>query len=411
MFALLIMVVENLDKKIRAYALKNSINYEGKANPGAIVSSLFNEGLEKSEVKNIIPKIQEIIKEIEKLDIDEQKKEFKKMEELTSEREVREGLQELPNTDKPVIMRFAPSPSGGLHVGHASTLSLIYAYCKKYNGKLIVRIEDTNPEGILPEAYELIKEDSKWLTENTCEVFIQSERISVYYKYAEKLIDSGYAYVCSCSGDKFREIAKKKEECPCRKFSVNENKERWENMLKKDGFKVGEAILRFKTPEEYSGMKNPNPAMRDFPLARINEVEHPLQKNKYRVWPLMNLSVVADDIEMKLTHIIRGKDHLDNSKRQEMMYKVLGKKAPWTAFTGKYKFKDLELSASKITQKIKDGEYSGWDDPRLPTIQTLSKKYKPTAFLKMAENRGLSEVDKVITKKEYFELLDKFNKE
>jgi len=405
------MNIENIDKKIKAYALKNSTAYGGKANPGAVISALFNEGLEKSEVKEIMPKVQEIIKEIGKLSIEEQKKEFEKLEEIISEREIREGLQELPNAENGIVMRFAPSPSGGLHVGHASTLSLIYAYYKKYEGKLIVRIEDTNPENILPEAYEMIKEDSKWLTEGNCEIFIQSERMEIYYKYAEKLIDGGNAYVCSCSGDNFREIAKDKKECPCRSLNIDENKKRWGEMFNKEGFKVGEAVLRFKTPEEYGGMENPNPAMRDFPLARINEALHPIQKNKYRVWPLMNLSVTTDDIEMKMTHIIRGKDHLDNSKRQEMMYKIFGKKAPWTGFTGKYKFTDLILKASLITQEIKDGKYSGWNDSRLPTIQALSKKYKPSAFLKMAENRGLSEVDKVISKKEYFTLLDMYNKE
>jgi len=125
----------------------------------------------------------------------------------------------------------------------------------------------------------------------------------------------------------------------------------------------------------------------------------------------MNLAVPVDDIGMKMTHIIRAKEHRDNAQRQKMIYKVLGKKFPWTGFLGRFKFKDMELSATKITQGIKEGKYSGWDDFRLPTIQALKKNgYKPQAFWKFAERIGLSETDKVISNEEYFELLDSFNK-
>ena len=420
------------EKKIKAYVLKNAIAYKGKANPGAVVSSLFNEGLKKENVKEIMPKIKKIIEKVSKLSLDEQQKEFDKIKDIISEREIREGLPELPDVKKGVVMRFAPSPSGAMHIGHALTACLSYDYVKKYGGKFYVRIEDTNPENIYEPAYELLKQDSDWLFEKKAKIVIQSDRIEIYYKYAKKLIKIDKAYVCTCSGDDFREFSKKKKDCPCRSFNAKENLERWKRMLyspqaytdsqhenlqtgpekfskktftKGKGFGEGEAVLRFK-----SDMMNKNPAMRDFPLARINLTEHPRQKNKYRVWPLMNLSVTVDDIEMKMTHIIRAKEHRDNAQRQEMIFEVLRKKFPWTGFLGRYKFKDLELSASKITEDITKGKYSGWDDKKLPTIQALKKKYKPEAFWRMAEHRGLSEVDKVIDKKEFFKLLDSFNK-
>jgi glutamyl-tRNA synthetase len=174
----------------------------------------------------------------------------------------------------------------------------------------------------------------------------------------------------------------------------------------KNGFKEGDAVLRFK-----SDMKDKNPAMRDFPLARIVLTEHPRQKKKYKVWPLMNLAVTADDIELKMTHIIRGKDHRDNAERQKMMYKVLGKKFPWTAFLGKIHFKDMELSTTQTRKDIEAGKYSGWDDKRLLTIASLKKRgYTPEAFWKFSERVGLSETDKIMDRKEYFTLLDGFNK-
>jgi glutamyl-tRNA synthetase len=175
---------------------------------------------------------------------------------------------------------------------------------------------------------------------------------------------------------------------------------------RKNRYEEGGAVLRFK-----SDMKAPNPAMRDFPLARINEAKHAIQGNKYRVWPLMNLAVAVDDIEMRISHTIRGKDHRDNAKRQEMIHKVLGKKSPWAGFLGRFNFKDMDLSTTKFRKEIESGVYSGWGDSRLPTIASLKKQgYKPDAFWKFAEQIGLSENDKTMDKREFFLLLDNFNK-
>ena len=177
-------------------------------------------------------------------------------------------------------------------------------------------------------------------------------------------------------------------------------------MLNDKGYGVGEAVLRFK-----SNMKDKNPAMRDFPLARINLNKHPLQGNKYRVWPLMNLAVTVDDMEMNVTHIIRAKDHRDNANRQKLIFEVLGKKFPWTGFLGRIHFKDMNLSTSEMRKEIDNGEYSGWDDVKLPTLVSLRKKgYSPEAFWKFAEQIGLNEIDKKMDKKEFFLLLDGFNK-
>ena len=182
-------------------------------------------------------------------------------------------------------------------------------------------------------------------------------------------------------------------------------------MLDKKGYCEGEAVLRFKSSKG-GGMKNKNPAMRDFPLARINLTKHPLVGKRYRIWPLMNLAVSVDDIELKMTHIIRGKDHRDNAKRQKLIYNVLGKKFPWVGFMGKIHFKYLELSTTKIREAIEKGKYKGWDDTRLPTIASLKKQgYKPQAFWKFSKQVGLSETDKTLDKIEYFKLLNAFNRD
>jgi len=394
---------------IKAYALKNAIEHKSKAVAGPIVNSLFNEGLDKNKIKEIIPLVQEVLNEVNNMSFGMQKQEFEKLEDLIGHREVRDGLPELPDVKKgKVITRMSPSPSGPLHFGHILTIGPNFLYIKKYSGKFYIRIEDTNPEKIYKPAYKMIEKEAKWLCDNKVKIVIQSKRMNLYYKYAEKLISKGFAYVCECDKEKFKQLLLAKKPCPCRKLDKKEQLERWKKMLdkSKNGYKPGEVVLRFK-----SDLNDKNPAMRDFPLARINETKHPLQGNKYRVWPLMNLAVGVDDIEQGMTHIIRGKDHKDNAKRQKMMYKALGKEKqyPWTVFIGKIHFKDLELSCSKMRKGIEQGKYSGWDDKRLPTVASLKKQgYKPEVFWKFVEQRGISEADKIISKKDFFEVLNNF---
>jgi len=402
--------MKDLEKKARAYAMKNALAYQGVARLGSVISALFNEGLKPSEVKKYSKKISGIVSEVNKLSPEEQAKEFAKLENLISVREGREGLPELPGAKKgKVIMRFAPSASGPFHIGHALTASLSFLFVKKYGGKFYVRIEDTNPENIYPRAYEMIKKESAWLFPgNFLKIIIQSDRMKIYYDCAEKLLRKKAAYVCTCSQEEFKQYAEQKKNCPCRGNSAKENFERWKKMLDKNGFKEGDAVLRFR-----SGMQDKNPAMRDFPLARINLTRHVRRGNRYRVWPLMNLAVTADDIDAKMTHIIRAKDHRDNAERQRRIYLALGRKSiiPWTGFLGRIHLKDMELSKTKMRQDIESGKYSGWDDPRLPTIASLKKRgYKPEAFWKFAERIGLSENDKVMDREEFFKLLDTFNR-
>jgi glutamyl-tRNA synthetase len=396
------------DEVIKAYALKNAIEHDGKAIPGAVVNSLFNEGLKREEIKDAIPRISDILNEVNSCSLDEQRKQFDKLKKLVSEREEREGLRELDNVNKKkgVIMRFAPSASGPMHIGHVLTGMLSSLYVKKYGGKFYVRIEDTNPENIYEPAYKMIPEEGDWIFGNVKEYIIQSDRMELYYKYIKNLLEKEAIYVCCCDAEKFRELIMNKKQCPCRGLSKKKNLERWEKMLNGE-YKEGEAVIRFK-----SDVNHPNPAMRDFPLARVNTSRHARQGKKYRVWPLMNLSVAIDDIESDMTHIIRGKDHKDNAERQRMIYNALNKKFPMVYFIGRYNFTDMELSTSKTRQEIEKNKYSGWDDIRLPFVAALRKRgYQPEAFVKLVEEKGMSEVDKVIKKKDFFELLDLFNRE
>ncbi|MBS3079667.1 glutamate--tRNA ligase [Candidatus Pacearchaeota archaeon] len=399
-----------IDKKlIRAYALKNALEHDGKANPGSVLSGLFNHGLSKEDVQEVMPLIQAILREVDAISILEQEREFEELKSLIGKRPEREGLAELEGVDKKkgVIMRFAPSPSGPMHLGHIFTGMLNSLYVKKYCGMFYLRIEDTNPENIDADAYEMIPEEADWIFGNVHKCYCQSDRMVKYYELAEKIIDKKSAYVCTCDSEKFKELIDNRKPCPCRNLSLKEQLLRWEKMIDKKGYGEGEAVLRFK-----SDLNDSNPAMRDFPLARINLTKHPRQGKKYRVWPLMNLCVACDDMEFGFTHIIRAKEHRDNAKRQAMIFKIFNEKLPRTYFLGRYNFIDLEISCSKTKAKIKEGVYSGWDDIRLPFIAALRKRgYQPEAFEKMIVQRGMSEVDKVISQRDFFKVLNNFNRE
>lgn len=397
-----------IDRKyIYAYGLKNAIEHDGRAVAGSVVAGLFNHGLTKDKVKEVMEDINVILKEINSFKRDEQEALFKKYEDLIGHRPEREGLPELEDVDKKgVIMRYRPGPSGPLHIGHIISNLLNSLYVEKYGGKFYVIVDDTDPKTSLKEAYGNIKRDCDWIFGNVYEYLNASDRMDLYYKYLEEMLKKEVAYVCTCSSEKFKKLIDNSKACECRKLSKKENLERWEKMIDKKGYKEGEAVVRFK-----SDINDKNPAMRDFPLARIDLHEHPIQKHKYRVWPLMNLSVAVDDMELKMTHIIRGKDHMDNAKRQKMIFDVFKKPFPKTYFIGRIKFTDLVISKRKISALIKEGMFSGEEDEKLPTIASLRKRgYTREAFVKFVEQRGITEVDKVISGKDLFEVLDGFNK-
>lgn len=400
--------MENLKLTARKFALQNAIRYEGKANAGKIIGRIISEHPEyKKETKMIMPVIKDIVDDVNSMAHEMQEEELKELApELLEKKAEKKELKELNNVGKKVVMRFEPSPSGPLHIGHAYVLGLNHLYTKKYDGSLILRIADTNAGTIYKPSYDYIPDDGNWLTnKGITEIFEQSSRMEFYYAYALKLLERGGAYICTCSQEDFRKYSNKKIPCPCRDNKMEENIKLWHKMF--DGFEQGEAVMRIKTD-----VKHKNPAMRDFPLFRINDDSHPKTKNRYRVWPLMNFSVFVDDHDKGLTHIIRAKDHADNAKRQEYLYKYFDLPIPETIFVGKINFIGLNLSCTKTKPLIEDGTYTGWDDIRLPFLPALRRRgYQPEALIHYAEEVGISLNDKTVTKDEFFKALNSFNKE
>jgi glutamyl-tRNA synthetase len=394
--------------------LKNAFDFKGKANPKVVLGAVLREDASlKKDVPALMKEIEKTVKEVEKLSLTEIEAKLKKigaslLEEKNEEKEKIEGpLKPLPNAEKgKVVVRIAPSPSGPLHIGHAYGTSLNYEYAKMYDGKLILRIEDTNAENIYPPAYELIERDARWITDNGIkEVVAQSSRLGKYYDYAEDLVREGKAYVCTCDPEKWKEMKNKGVACRCRDLKIEEQEIRFAKLF--NGYAEGEAVLRLKTE-----IQDKNPAMRDFAIMRIVEHVHPKTGKESRVWPLMIFSVAVDDHEMGITHVLNGKDHADNGEKERMIMKMLGWKTPTYKHWGRINFEGFELSTTKTRRAIEQGAYLGWEDIRLPFMPALRRRgYQPGAFRRYALEIGLSPNDKTVSIEEFWKNVNSFNRE
>ena len=387
-----------LAELVRKVALLNAMQHGGSAQAGAIIGKIIGERQElKTRVKELSGLISKIVNEVNSLSIEEQKETVEKKwpEALKKEKVEEKRLPPLPNADKyaRVVTRFSPNPDCVLHLGSARAILLSYEYARMYHGKFILRFEDTDPKAKRPvlEFYESIREDLDWLGCKVDEEYIQSDRLTIYYEYTERLLRDGNAYVCTCTPDQFRKKSLASKPCNCRDLPPEEHLERWKRMLT-GGYTEGEAVVRVKTD-----LDHPNPAVRDWPALRIIDTEknpHPRVGNKYRVWPLYNLAAGLDDHLLGITHIIRGKEHLTNKVRQEYMYKYLGWEYPEAIHYGRLQITGAFLSKSKIVQGVREGMYKGYDDPRLATFAALRKRgITPEAIKKMIIDVGPKTAD------------------
>ncbi|MBT8171563.1 glutamate--tRNA ligase, partial [Candidatus Bathyarchaeota archaeon] len=364
---------------IKKIVFLNALRYDGKATPKPIFSKLLGENPQlRGKIKEISLLIHEIVKEINTLSLEEQKVVVMKNWPEALRQEKKEEIKQLPplpNIEKydKIITRFSPNPDFVLHLGSARAIILSYDYAQMYNGSFLLRFEDTDSKTKKPklEFYVAIKNDLSWLGTNWEEEFVQSDRLEIYYKHAEKMIKTGNGYVCTCDREAFQKKSRIGESCPCRILTTKENLMLWKQML--DGkYGEGEAVVRIKTD-----LDHPNPAVREWPALRIvdtNKYPHPRTGNKYHVWPLYNFSTGIDDHLMGITHIIRGKEHLTNQARQEYMFKHFDWAYPETIHYGRLKITGASLSKSEIVKGMNSGLYNHWDDPRLATLAALRKR-------------------------------------
>jgi len=394
-----------LEKIVWIGCLENAVRYEGKVNIKAVMGKILAQNAEyRSKAPEVKSVVEKVALEVEKLPKNEQEKKLLDLNPEWKPPEIKHGpekkiLPDLPNVSGPVVMRLAPYPSGALHIGNARMIVLNDEYVKRYNGKMILFFDDTigtsaaglasDPDAkfIVPEAYDLIEEGLKWLGVTVHERYWKSDRVDIYQKYARELIERGEAYVCTCEADEFRTKYKQiGVDCPDRSVSVEENLTRWEKML--DGtYAEGKAVVRLKT-----GMQLKNPAIRDHIIMRISEAPHPRIGTKCRVWPILDFSWGIDDHLIGVTHILRGLDLQKEGEVERMIWKIMGWPDREMILYGRLNFSsEYKLSKTFQRQKIQEGEFLGWDDPRTWSMQSLAKRgIQPEALREALLDLGLS---------------------
>src|SRR5512136_586951 len=374
-------------------ALQNAVKHGGVPQSGAVIGMVMGAHPElRSRAKEVSALARDAIADAAALAPEERAAALRSrapdmFAALSEKHEHRKVLPDLEDAGNGVVMRFAPNPSGPLHIGHARAAALNDAYVKMYGGRYILRIEDTDPKRVDPEAYDTVVEDIRWLGLGITETVFQSDRLPLYYDLCRQLIERGGAYVCTCNNEHFRELRQAKTACPCRDQPVEKNLELWEKMLD-HSLKEGEATVRIKTD-----LLNPDPAMRDFPVFRIlDSPPHP--KVKAHVYPLMNFYVVADDHLLGVTHVIRGKDHIANTRRQRFIYDHFGWKVPVYRHYGRMGIEGVVLSTSQMRLGINEGKFSGWDDVRLGTLRALARRgISPDAVKNAVLAIGIGDTD------------------
>jgi glutamyl-tRNA synthetase len=375
---------------IKKYALLNAVEYNGKANPQAVMGKVLSE---KPELKNNMAvlgkEVSKIVKEINSWPLEKQKKELEKFGKIKKEKRIeREGLPPLPNAEiGKVVTRLPPEPSKYNHIGHALSFLINYMYAKMYKGKCILRFEDTNPEKVKKEYVDAMKEDVlEYLDIKPDKTVFSSNDMLKMYEYAEKVIKGGKAYVCICTREKMQELRHKGIECECRVRSVDENLKMWKKMLDRK-FKEEQAVLRLKID-----MQAFNQVMRDPVIFRVSYAKHFLQKDKYCVWPLYDFQNVVEDELCGITHVLRSSEFGEmRVELQNYIKDLLGFRKQTIVQYGRFEVAGAITQGREIRDLIAHEQMSGWDDPRLVTLKALRKRgiVKET-YYNLAKKLGLN---------------------
>ena len=281
--------------------------------------------------------------------------------------------------------RFAPSPTGYLHVGGARTALFNWLFARHFNGKFILRIEDTDRIRSTEESIRAIYDGMEWLGLDWDEgPYLQTERFHIYKEYVEELLEQEKAYYCCCTPDELeqkRKLAlaegrKPKYDGKCRELNVHKSHK--------------PCVVRFKVPEEgFTTVDDHIKGEVKFENSELDDLI--IQRSDGS--PTYNFTVVVDDITMRITHIIRGDDHLNNTPKQILLYRALNSSIPRFAHV------PLILGTDKTRLSKRHGATS--------VMAYKDLGYLPQAVMNYLVRLGWSSGDQEVFSKD--ELIEKFS--
>ena len=382
-------------------ALFNALKHGSDPDVGAIMGPLMGENPEFRPHGDEIPGvIAPVVNRVAGMDEAERRDRLETLapevvDELDADDEADDHvLPDLPNAESgEVVMRAAPNPNGPWHMGHARMPAVIGTYKKRYDGEFICRFDDTDPETKRPDldAYDAILGDIEYLGFEVDRVLKASDRLETYYEHARELIDLGGAYTCDLPAEEFSELKNAGKPSPNRDKDPETVHDEFDDMVAGE-YDAGEMVLRVRTDIEHK-----NPALRDWVAFRMIDTPHPREEAAaYRCWPMLDFQSGIDDHLTGVTHIIRGIDLQDSAKRQRFVYDYFDWEYPEVLHWGHVQLDeyDVDLSTSTIKALIEDGELTGWDDPRAPTIASVRRRgIRGEALVESMTGLGMSTSD------------------
>ena len=322
-----------------------------------------------------------------------------------------------------VRVRIAPSPSGNLHIGTARTALFNYLFAKKNNGKFILRIEDTDAERTSQEYIDNIFDSLKALGLNWDEgpdiggpygPYTQSERFDIYPKYVQKLLDSGFAYECFCTPEELEQ--EKEAATAARKPYVYSKK--CENLTEEEKAKLR---AEGRKPAVRFNISKAQKAFHDSSILEFDDLvkgklhmdtnllgDFVIQKSNGT--PTYNFAVVIDDALMKISHVIRGEDHISNTYKQILIFEALGMEVPKFGHLGMILAPDRsKLSkrhgATAVSDFVKQGYLTdalvnfvallGWSPSDGEEIKTVDEIAKDFRINEISSSNSIFEYDKL----------------
>ncbi|BEH11899.1 MULTISPECIES: glutamine--tRNA ligase/YqeY domain fusion protein [Geobacter] len=293
-----------------------------------------------------------------------------------------------------IVTRFPPEPNGYLHIGHAKSICLNFGLARDFGGRCHLRFDDTNPVKEETEYIESIKESVRWLGFEWGEhCYYASDYFEQLYQWAESLIIQGKAYVDDLTADEIRSyrgtLTEPGKESPYRSRTAEENLDLFRRMRAGE-FPDGAKVLRARID-----MASPNINLRDPVMYRILHAPHPHAGDKWCIYPMYDYAHGQSDAIEGITHSICTLEFEDHKPLYEWFLDNL----PVPNRPRQYEFARLNLtyavmSKRKLLQLVKDGDVTGWDDPRMPTIMGIRRRgFTPEAIRSFCDTIGVGRSD------------------
>ena len=274
----------------------------------------------------------------------------------------------LPDVEKGVVTRFPPEPSGYLHIGHAKAAYLNYYFAhEKYDGKMIVRFDDTNPSKEKEEYQDAILEDCHLLGIKYDQVTYTSDYFQQLYEMCVQMIKDGNAYADNTPQLQMRDEREQRKESAHRNDSVEDNLAHFEEMKK--GSEEGVTwSIRAKLD-----MSSNNGALRDPVIYRCNPQPHHRTGDTWKIYPTYDFACPIVDSVEGVTHALRTTEYNDRDAQYQWFIKTLGIRGVHNWNFSRMNFVRTLLSKRKLTKLVDSGKVWGWDDPRMATVRGIRR--------------------------------------